>query len=145
MVTKTNTASHTTAQAPWRWVPLVLLAGSAVAFEPIRSGFTLADQSCELTAGLQRVVGGIVNPKHLIGYGLIFVAATFALGRGRLASAAIGTFIFSALLEVEQTYFTTGHCRARDLIPNIIGIALAALLLRMVGFGRRTFRSGRSS
>lgn len=119
-----------------RWIPFSLLVVLAAMFEPIRSGFVLANQACEFFTDQTRVLGSLLNLRHLIGYGVLFLAAAIALRGNRLGLAAIGIFALSIALEIEQSFFVTGHCRAWDLIPNALGIAMAATLVRLSKYAR---------
>lgn len=114
-----------------RWLPLTILIALAISFEPIRSGFELANQSCEFTLNWERVQSALSNKRHIIGYGSICLVAAVTLRKNRLLLATTGTFLFSVLLEVEQSFFRTGHCRVWDLIPNVLGIVLAAAIFLM--------------
>lgn len=97
-------------------------------------GFSFADRSCEPTRQWETARSSILDRRHLIGHAIVFLVAALALGRDRIATAAAATFPFSIPLEVEQSFFATGHCRAWDLIPNIVGIVgigVAATIVRV--------------
>jgi VanZ family protein len=51
--------------------------------------------------------------------------------------------LLSAVVEVQQAYFARGHCRVRDMLPNMIGIALGIALHRSI-LAVRKARSSRS-
>ena len=109
------------------WLSLLILAGLALLFEPIRSGFTLANQACETSTDWQRAFASVFNLRHILSFGLLFLVAAVTLRNNRILKAAIGVLLFSAFLEFEQSFFLTGHCRVRDMIPNILGVGLAAI------------------
>lgn len=111
-----------------RWLPLTVLSIMALSFEPMRSGFIFADQSCELSTDWERVRGSAFNYRHIMSYGILCLVAAATFRKKRVAKAVVTVFAFSVLLEIEQSFFITGHCRAWDLIPNLIGIGLAASL-----------------
>ena len=112
-----------------RWLPLAIFVAIAVVYEPVRSGFTLANQSRELMSDWERVKGAIFNLRHIIAYGLLCLLLAVTFRNSRLVTAMAVTFLFSILMEIEQSFFTTGNCRLRDLIPNLLGIGLAAGIL----------------
>jgi len=115
-----------------RWLPLTILVAVALSFEPFRSGFVLANQPCELTTDWERLQSAVFNRRHIISYGILCVVTAVTLRRHRVIKAAIAIFLFSILLEIEQSFFITGHCRSWDLIPNILGIGLASAILSAV-------------
>ena len=118
--------------ANWaRWLPLILLVTMALAFEPFRSGFTFDTQSCEVLADWERTKSAVFNARHIISYGILCLVASATLRKNKVVMAVLGTFVFSAFLELEQSFFITGHCRLRDLIPNVLGIGLAAGMFQL--------------
>lgn len=108
-------------------VLLVLAMSALVLFEtPSRSHFTLrAHTVCELAAPVGLWVVGVANPQHLLSYGIFAVLAAFAFRRRPLRSAALLVLAFSAVVELEQAIFTVGHCRLRDMLPNVLAAGLA--------------------
>ena len=122
-----------------RWVPLVLLSILAVAFEPVRAGLVFENQGCDWSVDQGRLADALFNPRHLISYGLFVLLAAVAFPKARLLAISAAVLIFSALLEVEQSFLATGHCRLRDMVPNVIGIAVAATAIFIV---RRLRRAG---
>ncbi len=114
-----------------KWAPLTGLVILALAFEPLRSGLVLANQPCEFLTDWETVKSSLHNRRHIIGYGLICLVAAMTFRENRIAKAAIATFLFSVFLEIEQKFFSTGHCRLWDLIPNLLGITLAVGLFAL--------------
>lgn len=85
--------------------PLAILAIFALAYEPFRSGLTIANQSCELMADWERIGASVLNLRHLVAYGLFCLLGISAFGVNRLAGVAIAVFGFSILIEIEQSFF----------------------------------------
>ncbi len=110
-----------------RWLPLAALVALALSYEPIRSGVVFANQSCELTADWERVQHSVFNLRHVIAYGILCLVAAVTFRNHRVIKAALVIFLFSILLEIEQSFFITGHCRSWDLIPNLLGIGIASI------------------
>lgn len=119
-----------------KWLPLSVLVLLALAFEPLRSGFELANQACEFVTTWERVVGSLFNLRHIIGYGSICLAALVTLQNVRPLKVAVATFVFSVVMELQQSFFITGHCRAWDLVPNLVAVGLA---LALFALGRKLF------
>lgn len=111
-----------------KWLPLTVLFILAILFEPLRSGFVLADQSCEVITDWERVRNSIFNRRHVISFGILCLVAATTFRKYRVVKAVVAVFLFSAFLEYEQSFFATGHCRAWDLIPNVLGVGLAAAI-----------------
>ncbi len=120
-----------------RWLPLVTLTVLALVYEPVRSGFTFSDQQCDLTANSGNVQSAFFNLRHIISYGLLCLVAAAAFRQYRLLTVAAGVFLFSVFLEIEQSFFSTGHCRLRDLIPNLVGIGAVIIIIHMTVVLRR--------
>ena len=114
-----------------RWLPLLALVALALLYEPIRADFMQANQACEWRADVSLWIGSFGNVKHVVAYGVLFLAAAITLRGRHLGRAAIGVLVFSALVEFEQSFFVTGHCRAWDLLPNVLGVGLAAGLVAL--------------
>ena len=111
-----------------RWLPLAVLVVMALSFEPFRSGFGFANQSCELTTNWERVQYSVSNYRHVISFGILFLVAAATFRQNRVLKAVVTVFLFSGFLEFEQSFFTTGHCRSWDLVPNLLGISSAAVI-----------------
>ena len=127
-----------------KWLPLTILVGMAMAFEPIRSGFEFAYQSCELLTDWERVLGSVFNLRHVISYGILCLVAAATLGQDQVVKAMVAVFLFSVFIEFEQSFFITGHCRSWDLIPNLLGIGLAAATFLIGALSLRRVQSIKS-
>lgn len=126
-----------------RWFPLTILAAMAFMFEPLRSGFVFANQSCELITDWETIRNSVSNPRHVIAYGILMLVAAATLRQNPILKAAIGVFLFSALLEIEQSFFVTGHCRSWDLIPNLLAIAWATIAFSIGMFCYKKIRAAK--
>ena len=114
------------------WLPLAVVVLMAITFEPIRSEFTLANQPCEFIPTGHQFTAAFFNLKHTVGYGVICLLAIVTMRSVSVWRVVLGVLFFSAFMELFQSFFSTGHCRLWDLIPNLIGIA-SALALFLVG------------
>ena len=106
-------------------IAFIVLVLIAISFEPIRSGFALSDQSCGVLPTYRQLLGAIFNFKHIIGYGLICLLGFHLFDSFSKWGVMAGVLLFSGILELQQSFFETGHCRAWDMIPNFIAVALA--------------------
>lgn len=109
-------------------LPLILAVALAILSEPIRSSFSIEIQSCEYLPTSTQFSATFFNAKHIIGYGVICLIALFTFQHRTVWFPIVGVFIFSITMEYLQSFFTTGHCRAWDLIPNAIGIGIAVFI-----------------
>ena len=115
-----------------KWLPLIVLTFLAMVFEPIRSGFQLESQACEWKTELATLKLALLNFRHVISFGILTLVAAATFKQNQTITVAIAVFMFSAFLEFEQSFFSSGHCRLWDLIPNICGIGIAAILIIVV-------------
>lgn len=121
-------------------MPLIGLIVAALMFEPLRSGFALESQPCELAANWEQMARGVFNVRHIIGFGTICLAALFTFQKNPIVNASAFTLVFSILLEFQQSFFPTGHCRSWDLPPNLLAVGLANIayltFIKLVSSGR---------
>ena len=52
-------------ESPLRWLPLFALVTIAVLFEPIRSNFNLANQTCEIFPAIEQFAAAFLNKKDI--------------------------------------------------------------------------------
>jgi hypothetical protein len=112
-------------RSSWRGL---LFALSALAFlqTPWRSNFRIRTHPiCELRAPLELWLAGASNLQHLLSYGLLALLAAPAFRRRPLLTAASFVLALSAVVELEQALFSVGHCRLRDMLPNLLAVGLA--------------------
>jgi hypothetical protein len=100
----------------------------AVLYTPFDSNFRMADKPCELWTSTEMVQRSVLNARHLVSYGILFLLGALSFRRHSLLKSASLVLVLSAGVELEQSYFVSGHCRARDLLPNLIGVAVAAFI-----------------
>jgi hypothetical protein len=111
-----------------RWVFLVLITLTLLA-TPLRSSFRWrAAFFCEVRAPIERWLAGALNLAHFIAYGVLMLVGAFVFHERRLAKSGALVFALSAVVELEQAAFTVGHCRVRDLLPNLMAIALGVVV-----------------
>ena len=113
----------------WAYLGFVVLG---LLYFPARVGFRLDPQPCELTFGLRLAVHSLTNYAHIVMFALFFVmtSAQFRMTKwSDFAWAATVTIVMGALVEIGEGVSGRGHCRLRDLIPDIVGILLGSLIV----------------
>lgn len=69
----------------------------------------------------------IFNLKHLICYGVLATAGFGALRERPPWHAAAVVLLITITVELEEAVFSAGHCRLRDVFPNLIAVGLGWL------------------
>jgi hypothetical protein len=123
-----------------RWLPwahFVFLSLAALSFTPIAAGFAIRSAfECEISASAQLWIDSIPNIRHLVSFSALTVVAVWAFGTRNVWPAAAVVLLLTGLVEVEQMVFADGHCRLRNMLPNVIaigiGVTLALLIARVV-------------
>ena len=110
-------------------MPLLLLILIALIYNPLVSNFVIANQECRALTDIDTVLASFINFRHIIGFGVIYLIAVLTFVVHRMIHAVIIVFFFSFLIEIEQSFFIEGHCRAWDLIPNLVGISAASVIV----------------
>lgn len=80
---------------------------------------------CEVVAPMDQWIAGALNWSHFIAYGVLMLAGSLTFRERPIAKAGALVLAGSGAVEFEQAVFTVGHCRIRDLLPNLLGVALA--------------------
>jgi hypothetical protein len=107
-------------------LPLLTLSSLALLETPLRSSFTVRARAvCEYRASWAVWASGAANLQHLLSYGILTILAAFTFRQRPLRSAAMFVLGLSAAVELQQAIFTVGHCRLRDMLPNLLAVALA--------------------
>lgn len=124
----------------WAFVGFVVLG---LLYFPARAGFRFDPSPCQLSFDIPLAVHSLTNYAHAVLFALFFLMASaqFRLSdRPALAWSALATIAMGALVEVAQGVTGEGNCRARDLLPDALGIlvgSLMAVLLRRRGWRPR--------
>jgi hypothetical protein len=109
---------------------------------PASAGFQMHPKACYLAVNPQLALSSLSNYPHMILFGIFFLvtAIHFRLSGWRSLALAIGlTVAMGAGMEIAQGLSGTHHCKAIDLIPDLVG-ALFGLAVFLVG---RTIASAR--
>ena len=110
---------------------------------PARIGFRLEPRACGMAIDAELVIVSLSNVAHVVLFGVFFIITNLQFrqsergSRRAIALSALAALAMGALVELAQGITGNGNCRLRDLIPDAIGIALAAGL---VTFWHRALR-----
>ena len=117
--------------ARWAYAGFIALG---LLYFPIEAGFDLQPRACQVSLNAALFSMSVRNYGHIVLFGLFFVmtCAQFrALTARTYVGAAMATLAMGAFVEIAQGLTGEGNCRARDLIPDMLGI-LAGLAIVLV-------------
>jgi len=119
----------------WAYAIFILLGFIWI---PARTGFHLHRPPCETAFDFHLALFSLTKYKHIFLFGVFFLMTWVQLRRVRYALlwAALATLAMGVLIELEEGATGTGHCAARDLLPDAAG-ALAGAAVAAV-WRRRT-------
>jgi hypothetical protein len=114
------------------YITFVLLG---LLYFPASVGFRFNPRPCEPAFGLSLAAHSLTNYAHIVLFVLFFLMTSAQLRMDDwpgFAWAALASIVMGGLVELAQGLTGKGHCRARDLIPDAVGILLGsvAVLLR---------------
>ena len=98
---------------------------------PIVAGFQLRDLSCDFGASPDWAAT-LLNWKHLIAYGALAILGFAALRDRPMWQVAILLCVVMGGAEITQAIFDDGHCRLRDMLPNLIAVGVAAIVSSVI-------------
>lgn len=101
----------------------VVLALAVLLVTPIAAGFDMRPFACDFGPSANWLKT-IVNLKHLISYGVLAAVAFLAFRDRPILVPILTVLAVTAGVEVTQAIFNDGHCRAVDMIPNLIAISV---------------------
>ena len=81
----------------------------------------------------------LANYKHIISFCVLFILASQCFRHGALWKSAVVVLLLSAAVEAEQAIFLDGHCRVRDMLPNLIAVGVGILIV----ISARSYSAGR--
>jgi glycopeptide antibiotics resistance protein len=108
-----------------------LLSLAALLAAPVAAGGSLRPFACDLGSSPDWLAT-IVNIRHLVSFGVLATLGFLAL-RGQPLWLPIAVLVgVTGGVEVTQAIFDSGHCRLRDLIPNLIAIGIGWAVAQVV-------------
>ena len=113
----------------WAYAGFVSLSlGSFAA----RAGFHLQPFACEMQFDAELALLSLTNYRHMVLFAF-FCILSHAQCRGRgwpgFIWSVSASVVMGALVEIAQGLSGSGHCRARDLIPDLVGALIGVGLL----------------
>lgn len=124
----------------WAFVAFVILG---VLYFPAKVGFQPAPRPCQLAFDIPLAIHSLTNYGHIVLFALFFLMASAQFRMSYWPAfgwSALATIVMGVLIEVAQGVTGGGNCRARDLIPDALGIlvgSIIALLLKRIGWRPR--------
>lgn len=116
----------------WAYVGFILVG---LLYFPIKAGFHLSYPLCELEINAQLAKVSLRNYAHIVQFAVFFILSRAQFQGSPLLStvwAFLATVVMGALVEIAEGATGTGHCRARDLIPDAVGALLGLLVLIVI-------------
>ncbi len=113
-----------------RWTYAVVMPLSLLYF-PMKAGWRVRPVDCEWTFGLRLAIYSLGNLPHMIMFAVFFILsyAQFPPSTRRLTWSFAVCLVMGFLVEVAEGATGIHHCRMRDLIPDMAGAVLGALIV----------------
>ena len=115
--------------ARWAYLAFVVLG---LLFFPARVGFRLSPQACEFALDVPLVVFSLTNYAHIVLFTFFFLMTSAQFRTANSSGFGWAGAIFfgmGVLVEIAQGVTGKGHCRLRDLIPDIAGIIVGGAIV----------------
>lgn len=114
-----------------RWAYFTFVA-LGVLFFPARVGFHFHPSPCELSLNLQLAVYSLTNYGHLVRFAIFFLMTCVQVRghplRTQILIGFAAVLAFGIYVEVAEGVTGEGHCRLRDLTPDLAGGVIGAIL-----------------
>ncbi len=95
----------------------------------------------DFTVTPEAIANALTKVPHIASMALLFVLAVLATGYSRVWLAAVLTFLVGVSWELVQTTVIGHNPRVVDIFPNLVGIAVAWIIVDVSVFLWRTARS----
>ncbi len=126
-----------------RWAYFMFLV-LGLLFFPVRVGFHFHPQPCEYALNLPLVLFSLTNYKHILLWAIFFLMTAVQLRsygrRSQLLIAAGAALAMGIYVELAEGITGQGHCRLRDLVPDVAGATLGAILVLALPKLRKSFK-----
>ena len=110
----------------WAYVSYIVLG---LLYFPVSVGFRLNPQPCELALSAPLALHSLTNYAHIVLLLWFFLMTSAQLRMSQWSGfgwAALISIAMGAMVELAQAMTGRGHCRLRDLIPDLAGIILGS-------------------
>ena len=116
----------------WSYFTFVALG---LLFFPARVGFHLHPQPCECSLSVPLALFSLTNYKHIVLFAIFFLMTSAQVrssrSRAQLFVASGAVVAMGICVELAEGLTGKGHCRLRDLVPDLAGAVLGAVLLML--------------
>ena len=129
-----------------RWA-YALFVGLALLYFPQKGGFIFEAPDCSWAFSADPFATAATNYPHIVLFALFFLITYAHFARSRMGTwspllvSAVITVVMSVLIEVAQGATNTGNCEVRDLIPDVGGLAIGAIVVLLVKAGQERWRA----
>lgn len=135
-------------RAVWRWRRWIYGAWLLLAVTriPARTGFRLSWPVCDTTLSMENFALSLTKVPHIVLFGTFFLITLIQfdrVNRKSLAWSVAATALMSFVVEIEQGATRTGNCRMTDVVPNLLGAIIVAILMA-AAVGLRNRITGRA-
>ena len=117
-----------------RWAYFTFVA-LGLLFFPARVGFHFHPQPCECALNVPLALFSFTNYKHIVLFAIFFLMTSAQMRGARLRTqllvASGAVLAMGVYVELAQSLTGQGHCRLRDLVPDMAGAVLGAAVLLM--------------
>jgi hypothetical protein len=110
----------------WAYITFVVLG---ILYLPASIGFHLHPQPCEGLPDMALAVYSLGNYRHIVLFALFFIMTSAQFNVSRWSGfmwAVAACIVMGILVELAEGITGGGHCRTRDLIPDMAGILIGA-------------------
>jgi len=125
---------------PTRWAYFTFVA-LGVLFFPARVGFHFHPRPCECALNVPLALFSLTNYGHLVRFTIFFLMTSAqmrgALLRTQLLLATGAVMAMGIYVELAEGFTGEGHCRLRDLVPDLAGAMVGAVILTLWTLGQR--------
>ena len=122
---------------PTRWAYFTFVA-LGLLFFPSRVGFHFHPQPCDCSLSVPLALFSLTNYGHLWRFAIFFLMTSAQVrssrSRGQLLVALGAVLAMGIYVELAEGLTGEGHCRLRDLVPDLAGAVLGAVLLMLWKF-----------
>jgi hypothetical protein len=120
---------------PTRWAYFTFVA-LGLLFFPAHVGFHFHPQPCECALNVPLALFSLTNYKHIALFAIFFLMTSAQVRGGRprtqLLVASGAVLAMGVYVELAEGLTGQGHCRLRDLVPDMAGAVVGAALLLML-------------
>ncbi|MDB4273652.1 hypothetical protein N9867_00490 [bacterium] len=95
----------------------------------------------DFTVTFEALANALTKAPHIASMAMLFVLAVLATGYARIWLAVVLTFLVGVFWELVQTTVIGHNPRVVDIFPNLVGIAVAWIIVSVSVFLWRSARS----